>query len=60
VLDAREFGGIENDIVQNPVRAGLAASPELSRWPSAWVAEAGAAQPLTKRFCKKPVITPPL
>jgi REP element-mobilizing transposase RayT len=41
VRDAAEFGRIENYIVQNPVRAGLAASPELYRWSSAWVAEAG-------------------
>jgi len=41
VRDAQEFGRIENYIVQNPVRAGLAASPELYRWSSAWLTGAG-------------------
>ena len=41
VRDAREFRRIGNYIVQNPVRAGLSASPEAFRWSSAWVAEAG-------------------
>ena len=40
VRDAQEFARIENYIVQNPVRAGLAASPELYRWSSAWLSEA--------------------
>jgi REP element-mobilizing transposase RayT len=41
VRDAQEFRRIENYIIQNPVRAGLAASPELYRWSSAWVTQAG-------------------
>ena len=41
VRNPREFGQIENYIVQNPVRAGLAASPEQYRWSSAWMGEGG-------------------
>ncbi len=38
VRDEREFQRIENYIVQNPVKAGLAASSELYQWSSAWAA----------------------
>ena len=41
VRDAREFRRIENYIIQNPVRAGLSASPETFRWSSAWLAGGG-------------------
>ena len=41
VRDTQEFARIANYIVQNPVRAGLAASPEMYRWSSAWPTEAG-------------------
>jgi len=41
VRDSVEFRQIENYIVQNPVRAGLAVSAELYRWSSAWAGEAG-------------------
>ena len=38
VRDAAEFRRIENYIVQNPVKAGLASSPEEYRWSSACAA----------------------
>ena len=41
VRDEREFRRIENYILQNPVKAGLAASPELYQWSSVWRGEAG-------------------
>jgi REP element-mobilizing transposase RayT len=37
VRDTKEFSSIENYILNNPVHAGLASSPELHRWSSAWV-----------------------
>ena len=40
VRNAAEYRRIENYIVQNPVRAGLATCPERHRWSSAWVPEA--------------------
>lgn len=40
IMRTGEFARIENYIVRNPVRAGLAARPELYRWSSAWLAEA--------------------
>ncbi|MBI3209808.1 MAG: transposase [Candidatus Solibacter usitatus] len=36
VRDAEEFRRIENYIVRNPVRAGLAASTECYQWSNAW------------------------
>jgi putative DNA methylase len=36
VRDAEEFRRIKDDIVQNPVRAGLAAAPEMYLWSSAF------------------------
>jgi REP element-mobilizing transposase RayT len=36
VRDGQEFRKIERYILLNPVRAGLAFSPELYRWSSAW------------------------
>jgi hypothetical protein len=39
VRDEREFRRIENYIVQNPVKAELAVSPELYQWSSAWAGD---------------------
>ena len=41
VRDEREFRRIENYILQNPVKAGLAITPELYQWSSVWSDEAG-------------------
>ncbi len=38
VRNVEEFGKIARYIENNPVRAGLAASPEEYRWSSAWAA----------------------
>ena len=41
VRDDREFRRIQDYIVQNPVKAGLAASAELYEWSSAWAGGGG-------------------